>query len=99
MSPIPLPAPIVAAYRQAGALDINCPHCGADPGSYCTRDDGRLRRTPCVARCRSSSVTSESLDVAGAPNPAACHSAPVRVIERQGYTDPSEPRYPRGDSQ
>lgn len=40
--------PIWEAY--AGARDIPCPTCGAEPGAWCTRPDGRVGRVPCVAR-------------------------------------------------
>ena len=40
--------PIWAAY--AGARDIPCPTCGAEPASWCTRGDGRVGRVPCIAR-------------------------------------------------
>ncbi len=42
--------PIWQAYADTGALDIRCPHCGAESKQWCTRDDGRVRRVPCVAR-------------------------------------------------
>lgn len=42
--------PIWRAYQDVGALRLQCPHCDAQPGQWCTRDDGRLRRTPCLAR-------------------------------------------------
>lgn len=48
------PRPIWAAYNQTGALDVNCPHCGAEHGQWCTRDDGRLGRIPCIARMSAS---------------------------------------------
>lgn len=45
-----MPAPIQAAY--AGALDNDCPGCGAAVQVHCSRPDGRLRRTPCLDRLR-----------------------------------------------
>jgi hypothetical protein len=42
--------PIWAAYNETGALAVACPRCGAERGKWCTRDDGRLGRVPCVAR-------------------------------------------------
>jgi hypothetical protein len=45
--------PIWAAYNETNALAVRCPHCGAEPGKWCTRDDGRLGRVPCVARASS----------------------------------------------
>jgi hypothetical protein len=41
---------IWAAYSDTGALEVTCPHCDAGPGQWCTRDDGRVRRVPCIAR-------------------------------------------------
>jgi hypothetical protein len=43
-------SPIWEAYADTGALEVSCPHCGAAPTQWCTRDDGRVRRVPCVAR-------------------------------------------------
>lgn len=42
--------PIRAAYTDTGAIDVSCPHCGAQPGQWCMTDDGRSRRVPCVDR-------------------------------------------------
>lgn len=42
--------PIWEAYTDTGALDVVCPHCGAEPKQWCTRDDGHVRRVPCIAR-------------------------------------------------
>ncbi len=44
------PHAIWAAYNDTGALDVTCPHCQAQPGRWCTKDDGRVRRVPCIAR-------------------------------------------------
>lgn len=41
---------IWAAYSDTGALEVTCGHCGAQPGQWCSRDDGRVRRVPCVER-------------------------------------------------
>lgn len=92
---IPFPAPIAEAYRLSGALAIGCPHCGAPVGTYCTRDDGRVRRTPCVARCRISSPIPESSDPEGHSDAAETRTGPVANLP--DYPDPSEPRHPRGD--
>ncbi|MCV7141403.1 hypothetical protein [Mycolicibacterium fortuitum] len=91
-----MPAPIAEAYRQSGALEVECSHCGAEVGNYCTRDDGRVRRTPCVARCRISSPAPGWLDPDGGPDAAAGRTGPVQVLDLD-YPDPSEPRHPRGD--
>jgi hypothetical protein len=45
--------PIWQAYADTGALDVACPHCGAEPEQWCTREDGRVRRVPCVDRATS----------------------------------------------
>ena len=50
------------AYKDTGTLDIGCPHCGATPGVWCTRDDGRVRRVPCVERLASSGVVDNVID-------------------------------------
>ena len=49
-------AAIWQAYNDTGALAVACPHCGAERGKWCTRDDGRLGRVPCVARAAASGV-------------------------------------------
>jgi hypothetical protein len=93
---IPFPAPIAEAYRQSGALEIPCPHCGAAAETYCTRSDGRVRRAPCVSRCHISSAVPESLDPITATDTAGGRSAPTRVIhDVHQVHDPSEPRHQR----
>jgi hypothetical protein len=47
---------IWAAYADCGAIEVACPHCDAEPGKWCTREDGRVRRAPCVARAVASGV-------------------------------------------
>ncbi|WP_425320601.1 zinc finger domain-containing protein [Mycobacterium alsense] len=42
--------PIWAAYNDTDALSTKCTNCGALPGHWCTRPDGRVRRIPCVER-------------------------------------------------
>lgn len=42
--------PIWQAYSDTGALEVTCPHCGAEPNKWCTRSDGRVRRIPCIER-------------------------------------------------
>jgi len=51
------PQPIWAAYNTTGALAVSCPRCGAEPGKWCTNDDGRLGRVPCVARATATGAT------------------------------------------
>lgn len=46
---------IWAAYRDTGTIDIPCPRCGANSGTWCTRNDGRVRRVPCVDRLAAAS--------------------------------------------
>jgi hypothetical protein len=55
--------PIWQAYSDTGALDVVCPQCGAEPKQWCTRDNGRVRRVPCVAR----STASGAVEAAGKP--------------------------------
>lgn len=43
--------PIGRAYRLA-AMDSKCPTCHAGPHMWCRRDDGHVRRTPCLQRLR-----------------------------------------------
>lgn len=38
------------AYADVGALKINCPNCEAGVGTWCTREGGKVRRVPCIAR-------------------------------------------------
>jgi hypothetical protein len=45
------------AYADTCALEVTCPHCGAEPGQWCTKSDGRVRRVPCVDRAESGIVT------------------------------------------
>ncbi|MBZ4622124.1 zinc finger domain-containing protein [Mycobacterium avium] len=43
--------PDPGAYATTGLLETRCPNCGAEPGAWCTDDDGRgVRRIPCVDR-------------------------------------------------
>lgn len=47
------PGPIPTAYADTGAIDRDCPHCGAEAGSFCIHDgiSGRVeRKVPCLAR-------------------------------------------------
>lgn len=45
---------IQSAY--AGTLSIACSNCGAQPESWCTTPDGRVRRVPCVDRIATASL-------------------------------------------
>lgn len=45
-----------AAYADCNALQIDCPNCGAQHGNWCTKDDGRVSRVPCVARAAAGSL-------------------------------------------
>lgn len=47
------------SYRQTGALEVECPTCGAPPrpDAWCTKTDGRVSRVPHVARCVAASKT------------------------------------------
>jgi hypothetical protein len=46
--------PVPPAYTDTGSLHVDCTNCGAEPGQWCARDDGRIRRMPCIARIASS---------------------------------------------
>lgn len=48
------------AYDDTGALQIDCPHCGATVNQWCTRSDGRVRRIPCIERAASTAVVTTS---------------------------------------
>ena len=89
--------PIVAAYEAVAALDICCPSCHAPVGVLCTRDDGRVRRAPCVARCRSGGPVVGSTDPELPRRAVEARSAPRPggQIQLLDYPDPSEPRHPR----
>ncbi|WP_438941685.1 zinc finger domain-containing protein [Mycobacteroides abscessus] len=43
------PGAIWEAYADAD-IGHQCPNCGAAPNVWCSRPDGRVRRTPCLAR-------------------------------------------------
>jgi hypothetical protein len=43
--------PIEAAYSPALCRwEAGCTYCGAAGGEYCRRDDGQIRRVPCIWR-------------------------------------------------
>lgn len=94
---IPVPAPIVQAYVQTGALSVPCSTCAAKVGNYCTSPTGQLRRVPCARRCRVSSDIPDTLDPRPRADAAETLSAPDLDQPTLDYPDPSEPRHPRGD--
>lgn len=48
-----MPDPITTAY--ADCIDMRCPSCHAEPGTYCTNPiTGQPRRTPCWSRIHES---------------------------------------------
>jgi hypothetical protein len=55
--------PIWAAYNDTQALTIDCPHCTAQTGQWCTRTDGRVRRTPCLDRITITAPTAHDFDM------------------------------------
>lgn len=76
------PKAIWAAYVSVGALERGCPNCGAAAGVWCTADDGRrLRRVPCVSRCKADDT-----------NSVASKTAVVQVAHARDYTEPMHPR-------
>lgn len=45
--------PVLEAYAETGALDVDCIHCGAKAGEFCCHDPevgGMPRRLPCPKR-------------------------------------------------
>ncbi len=45
--------PVLEAYAETGALDVECVNCGAKPGEWCCHDPevgGMPRRLPCPRR-------------------------------------------------
>ena len=43
--------PIESAYSPALChWDAGCTYCGAAGGQYCRREDGQIRRVPCIWR-------------------------------------------------
>ena len=50
--------PIWQAYNDTGALAVPCPRRGAERGKWCTREDGLVRRIPCVTRASATGVGS-----------------------------------------
>lgn len=89
-----MPGPVADAYL--GALQAQCTGCGADAGQYCTTPDGRLRRCPCVTRCRSIPVELRSSVREGDSDTAEGRAEPLFID--LDCPDPSEPRHPRGDA-
>lgn len=54
--------PIWQAYNDCNALAIDCPNCDAEQGNWCTRDNGRVRRVPCVARAAAGGLVVTATD-------------------------------------
>lgn len=79
---------IWAAYNDTGALGIDCPHCDAEKGTWCTKDDGRVARVPCVDRIAATAAVSPVARL-----PSTVHDEPVTT------TDFSEPRHPNEEDQ
>lgn len=48
--------PIWDSYADAD-LTRPCPNCSAKPDVWCARPDGRVRRTPCLARMNQAVAT------------------------------------------
>ncbi|WP_197382651.1 zinc finger domain-containing protein [Mycolicibacterium mengxianglii] len=53
---------IWAAYDDTGALNISCPHCDAEEGTWCTKPDGRVARVPCIARIAAADLAPTTVD-------------------------------------
>ncbi|OBK89457.1 hypothetical protein A5649_13480 [Mycolicibacter heraklionensis] len=73
---------IWAAYADVDSA-LPCPNCAADPGVWCSRPDGRVRRVPCVARPRVSEA-SPAQCADDAPDPPVDFGEPrhQREVER-----------------
>lgn len=69
---------IWAAYSDTDALSTSCPNCGALPGRWCTKPDGRVRRIPCVARATAAIGTGD-----GKPYIARDFSLPTYPTDRE----------------
>lgn len=42
--------PVITAYVDTHALDVECINCGAKPGEFCRHDTGQDRKMPCPRR-------------------------------------------------
>jgi len=50
---VPLQARRIRPAVYTGVdMDKSCPTCHAEPGQWCRRADGVVRRLPCIARTR-----------------------------------------------
>jgi len=70
---------IADAYADA-VMHTECPNCGAAPNNWCTRADGPIRRTPCIARIRPSVGIAEFGD----------RASPLYVVKHQPTTEAPE---------
>lgn len=61
--------PIWQSYQDTGALAAPCQHCAADAGVWCTRTDGRVRRTPCLERITTSTPVAHHFGEPRHPQP------------------------------
>lgn len=61
--------PIWQSYADTGALAADCPTCTAPPGTWCSRPDGRVRRTPCLARITRSTPVAHDFGEPRHPQP------------------------------
>lgn len=75
---------IWAAYNAVGALEVPCPTCSAPVSIWCTREDGKVRRLPCIARAAA----------AGGPEARATSTAGAgQQVQAVAPVDFSEPRH------
>jgi hypothetical protein len=73
--------PIWDAYNDTATLPVGCTNCGAQPGSWCTRPDGRVRRTPCLARITAATPM---------PHGEGCIPDATPTVD---YTEPRHPKH------
>lgn len=77
---------IWAAYEDTGALSIPCPNCGAEQGVWCTKPDGRVAKTPCIARISAADIAPKTIALLNQTTENASQSI-----------DFTEPRHPTTD--
>ena len=53
---------VLAAYRDTGAWEVTCLHCGANPGAPCTKAGGRVSLVPCVGRLATADLPPTPVD-------------------------------------